>query len=67
MKNGSKQYHELKIFMESLEFHYMTSVSLFYKDSQLVLVVNNEIHFVFIQTHQFSYQYKIYMIIKTQM
>ena len=42
----------IMIFMESQEFHYMTSVSMFYKDSQLVLVVNIliniEIHFVFI-------------------
>ena len=39
--------------------------------SQLLLVVNtsinDEIHFVFIQTHQLSYRYNIYMVIKTQM
>ena len=42
------------IFMELHEFHYMTSVSMFYNSSKFVLVVNtlinNEIHFVFIQT-----------------
>ena len=42
------------IFMELQEFHYITSVSMFYNSSKFVLVVNtlidNEIHFVFIQT-----------------
>ena len=42
----------IMIFMKSQEFHYMTSVSMFYNDSQLVLVVNmlknDEIRFVFI-------------------
>ena len=50
------------IFVESQEFHYMTSVAMFYNSSQLTLVVNtlikNEIHFVFIQTYQPSYQHK---------
>ena len=59
------------IFMESQEFHDLTSVSMLYNGSQLLLVVNtsisDEIHFVFIETHQLSYRYKIYMVIKTQM